>query len=126
MLLPMERKTIQRQAIREAIEEASRPLSPQEVLDLARERVKQIGIATVYRTIKSLLAEGVLKAVDLPGEPPRYEPAGKHHHHHFRCRTCNKVYEIEGCPKDLKRMAPRGFRVEGHDLVLYGLCAGCA
>ncbi|MCW8129453.1 MAG: transcriptional repressor [Planctomycetota bacterium] len=122
----MERKTVQRQAIREAIEEASRPLSPQEVLDLARARVKRIGIATVYRTIKSLLAEGVLKAVDLPGEPPRYEPAGKHHHHHFRCRTCNKVYEIEGCPKDLKRMAPRGFRVEGHDLVLYGLCAGCA
>jgi Fur family ferric uptake transcriptional regulator len=122
----MERKTIQRQAIRDAIIEASRPLSPQEVLDGARGHVKNLGIATVYRTIKSLLAEGAVQAVDLPGEPPRYEPAGKHHHHHFRCRACNKVYEIEGCPKNLKRIAPRGFRVESHDLTLFGVCARCA
>jgi Fur family ferric uptake transcriptional regulator len=122
----MERKTIQRQAIRDAIIEASRPLSPQEVLEAARPSAKKLGIATVYRTIKTLLAEGVVKAVDLPGEPPRYEPAGKHHHHHFRCRACNKVYEIEGCPKNLKRIAPRGFRVESHDLTLFGVCARCA
>lgn len=122
----MERKTVQRQAIREAIVEAARPLSPQEVLDAARSRVNGLGIATVYRTIKGLLEEGAVQAVELPGEPPRYEPAGKHHHHHFRCRTCNKVYEIEGCPKDLKRMAPRGFRVESHDFTLYGVCAACA
>lgn len=122
----MERKTVQRQAIREAIVEAARPLSPQEVLDAARSRVNGLGIATVYRTIKGLLEEGAVQAVELPGEPPRYERAGKPHHHHFRCRTCNKVYEIEGCPKDLKRMAPRGFRVESHDFTLYGVCAACA
>lgn len=122
----MERKTVQRQAIRDAIIEASRPLSPQEVLEAARPNVKKLGIATVYRTLKTLLAEGVVKAVDLPGEPPRYEPAGKHHHHHFRCRACNKVYEIDGCPKNLKRIAPRGFRVESHDLTLFGVCARCA
>ena len=43
----------------------------------------------------------------------------------YRCRKCDKVYEVEDCPGDMRRLAPRGFRVESHDLTLYGLCADC-
>ena len=43
----MSRKTPQREAIREAIEAADRPLSPQEILELAQRAVPQLGIATV-------------------------------------------------------------------------------
>jgi Fur family ferric uptake transcriptional regulator len=64
--------------------------------------------------------------VRLPGAPSRYEVAGKHHHHHFRCRLCDRVYEIDGCPPDLRSLVPRGFRLEGHDLTLFGRCPACA
>jgi Fur family ferric uptake transcriptional regulator len=121
----VERNTRQRQAIRNALEKADRPLGPLEVLKAARIFAPGLGIATVYRTLKGLVEEGWLVAVDLPGEPPRYETAGKTHHHHFRCRRCDRVYEIRGCPPDLKRLAPRGFRLEGHEIVLYGLCTTC-
>jgi len=121
----MERDTRQRRAIRKAIEHGDRPMSPQEVLDEAKGSVPGLGIATVYRTVKGLVEEGLIKPVDLPGEAPRYEPAGKHHHHHFHCRACNKVFEIEDCPKDIKRMTPRGFQLESHELTLYGVCSAC-
>lgn len=121
----MERDTQQRRAIRAAFEEAGRPLSPQEILDIARSRSPGLGIATVYRTIKSLTEVGVLTQVDLPGETPRFETTGKMHHHHFHCRKCDRVYELEGCPEGLSRMTPAGFSLEAHEVVLYGRCAAC-
>ena len=119
------RNTRQRQAVISVFDKVERPLSPEEILKFALRDVAGIGIATVYRSVKQLVQEGYLIAVELPGEPPRYERAGKHHHHHFMCRTCDQVFEIDGCPGDLKRLAPKGFRLEDHSLTLYGLCSHC-
>ena len=121
----MQRDTQQRRAIREVIEEADRPLGHQEILEAAQEEVPQLGIATVYRTVRTLLDGGWLREVELPGAPSRYEVADKEHHHHFHCRVCDGVYEVEECPGDLKRLAPRGFRVENHEILLYGVCRDC-
>lgn len=122
----MDRNTRQRQAIRQVFEETDRPLGPQEVLQAAQAHTPGLGIATVYRTLKALLAESWLVSVELPGEPQRYEIAGKGHHHHFRCHACDRVYEIEGCLTNLRGLAPRGFQLERHEVVLYGRCNTCA
>lgn len=119
------RDTQQRRAIRAAIDDANRPLSPREVLESARRGSPGLGIATVYRTLKTWVEEGGLTQVDLPGEPPRYETTGKQHHHHFHCRRCGRLFELEGCPEDLQRLTPRGFALEAHEVVLYGRCAEC-
>lgn len=119
------RDTQQRRAIRAAIEEAGRPLSPQEILETAKRTSPGLGIATVYRTLKSWVEAGSLTQVDLPGEAPRYEATGKQHHHHFHCRSCDRVYELEGCPEDLRSLTPAGFALESHEVVLYGRCAAC-
>ncbi len=121
-----QRNTQQRRAIREAVRRAGRPLSPQEILEAARPAAPGLGIATVYRAIRSLVEEGWLGTVDLPGAPSRYETADKKHHHHFHCRGCDGVFDIENCPGSLQDLAPRGFRAEAHEIILYGLCDGCA
>jgi Fur family transcriptional regulator, ferric uptake regulator len=120
-----ERQTRQRQAIRDAIGDAGVPLSPREVLQHAQSRVSGLGLATVYRTLKLLVEADVIQAVEIPGESPRYELAGKDHHHHFYCNKCGKVYEVEGCPGDLSALTPKGFKLENHELVLFGRCASC-
>jgi Fur family ferric uptake transcriptional regulator len=121
----MAQNTRQRAAIRAAVEAAGRPLSPAEVLTLARRSVPGLGVATVYRTIKALLDEGAVVAVELPGAPPRYEPAGRTHHHHFRCRACDRLYEVPGCAPGIAALTPAGFELDGHELVLYGRCDRC-
>lgn len=121
----MERKTRQRDAIRHVFEEHDRPLGPHEVLDAAQAYTPGLGIATVYRTLKALTEDGWLDPVELPGEPQRYEVAGKGHHHHFRCRTCDRVFEIAGCLTNLKKLVPRGFHIDRHEVVLYGTCKTC-
>lgn len=122
----MERNTRQRGAIRRAFQRAERPLSTNEVLTLARTEVNGLGIATVYRNIRTLLDEGWLAVVELPGQSPRYELHGKGHHHHFHCTRCDRVYDVGGCNGSVDAMIPAGFVLEGHTIVLSGLCAECA
>ena len=124
----MTRDTRQRRAIRTVFADADGPLGPQEVLDRAQQDVPGIGLATVYRTIKLMLDDRELHAVELPGEPARYEPAERHHshHHYFKCENCGKVYEVQGCVNNPSSLAPNGFRVTRHEIVLYGVCANCA
>jgi len=121
----MKRATRQRDAIQSAIRHSNRPLSPEEVLRHARSEVGALGIATVYRNLKLLLDEGAIQAVTLPGDSPRYEMSASAHHHHFQCTACRRVYDVAGCPGNMRRLAPRGFTVEHHDLTLYGRCAEC-
>jgi Fur family ferric uptake transcriptional regulator len=121
----MIRQTRQRAAVRDALESGDRPMSPENVLASAQRRVPSLGIATVYRAIRGLVEAGWLVPVDLPGQPRRYEVAGKDHHHHFHCRRCGQVFEVFGCVAGFPALAPRGFRVTGHEVVLYGYCQPC-
>jgi Fur family ferric uptake transcriptional regulator len=120
------RNTQQRDAIRQAIREADRPLSPQELVLAAQEKTPGVGVATVYRTIKKFLEQGWLTSIELPGEPPRYELSGKTHHHHFRCRSCDGVFELPGCALRFEKGLPDGFELEAHEVVLFGRCPECA
>jgi Fur family ferric uptake transcriptional regulator len=120
----LSRNTRQRAALRDAFEQAARPLSPQEALELARQTGGPMGIATVYRNIRALLDEGWLASVELPGGV-LYERAGKAHHHHFQCEGCSRVFEVEGCLPAMDSLAGPQFSVRRHELVLYGLCSKC-
>ncbi|CAN5545876.1 transcriptional repressor [soil metagenome] len=124
-IFDMERSTRQRAAIRAVIDTAGRPLSPQEVLNGARETVNAMGMATVYRNLKLLCDDGSVSVVTLPGDSARYESSGHEHHHHFQCTNCSRVFDVHACPGDLDKLAPAGFSVDHHELTLYGLCKEC-
>jgi Fur family ferric uptake transcriptional regulator len=122
----MQRNTRQRKAIMRVLQISEHPLSSQEVMEQTIQNGDSLNIATVYRTLSALVKRGSLVEVRLPGEIKRYELSGKSHHHHFRCRKCNKIFVIEKCSKDLESLIPAGCVLENHDLFLYGLCKNCA
>ncbi len=124
----MQRTTVQRRAILAALSDAPGPLTPQQVHDAARRDHPNLGLATVYRNLARLEEAGAITAVHLPDDATRYEPSGRGHHHHFRCRTCGRVFELEAdCPVQTLQgvTLPGGFQVEDHALTLYGLCSDC-
>lgn len=122
----MERQTPQREAIRALFTIEGDPLSPQEILEQASKSIAKISLATVYRTIRSLEELGEIVAVELPGEPARYELAGKGHHHHFMCEDCGRAFDVDSCPGNLTKMIPAGFKLLRHEITLYGSCRDCA
>lgn len=120
----MERNTRQKAAVVSALEAATGPMSPPAILDRARDACPGIGIATVYRILKALIDAGRVTMVELAGAR-RYELARHDHHHHFLCRACGEAFEITRCTSEVNKLAPRGFRVEAHEITLYGICAPC-
>ncbi len=119
--------TRQRQAIREVLEAADRPLSPQEVLEAAQPAVPALGLATVYRNLSRLLEEGWLVAVDSVSDNRRYERAGQEHHGHYHCCECDRVFDPRGCAaKAVSATVPSGFTIESHEIVVHGRCADCS
>jgi Fur family ferric uptake transcriptional regulator len=123
----LEKRTTQQQnLIRGLFKHTDRPMSAQELFEAASSIQPNIGIATVYRGIKTLLEQNEIVHVDLPGTTPRYERAGTHHHHHFLCTRCDRVYPVGGCPGHLDKLTPPGFIMESHKIVLEGRCVSCA
>ena len=119
------RRTKQKEAIRSAFQAAGRPLSPEEVLEIAKRTIAGLGLSTVYRAIFRLSEERVLTLVQVPGQGNHYELSNRAHHHHFRCEVCRRLFALQGCGVKKHSRLPRGMRAEGPWLLVRGICADC-
>ncbi len=120
----MKRNTRQKEVIRDVFIAAKRPLRPQEIAASAQAIVPSLGIATVYRAVKEFVEAGNLVALNTPGGI-RYELSDIGHHHHFYCVSCDRMFDIEGCPCDFRKLVPRGFVMSEHELTISGTCRAC-
>lgn len=119
-----------RRTVVEYLERQDCCLSAQETHDRIRAQGAKVGIASVYRVLDLLAAQGLLTRVDLGDGVARYEAArpGGHHHHHLVCGDCGKVeaFEDEALEHELSLVAERlGYSVDAHDVVLRGACDDC-
>jgi Fur family transcriptional regulator, ferric uptake regulator len=121
----MKRKTSQRNAIEDVFSKIDRPLGIGEILTAGRKTVKSLNEATVYRNLKLLVEKGWLQKINTPELGTLYERAGKEHHHHFQCRSCDRLFEVSGCAFNERSLTPPGFVTESHELYLFGLCSNC-
>lgn len=105
-------------------------LTAQEIFDQLRAEGRNVGIASVYRALEQLSRDGYLQRIDLGSGTTRFEPlhADGEHHHHVVCDECGKVEAFADAKLEraLHEVEARtGYSVEGHDVVLRGLCETC-
>lgn len=123
--------TDQRMAVLQVmLENKGRHLSAEEVFQAAREKLPNIGIATVYRTLDRLAGIEILYKTMFDTGKFRYELSSdqNHQHHHIICLACGKITEVE---EDLlvsleEHIEQQGFEIVDHQLKLYGYCPACA
>jgi Fur family transcriptional regulator, ferric uptake regulator len=121
----MKRRTNQRDAIQQVFQQNDRPLGIEEILKAGRKKVESLNQATVYRNLKLLVQKGWLQKINTPELGVLYEISGKKHHHHFQCRSCDRLFEVSGCALNERRSTPPGFVTEGHEVFLFGICSAC-
>jgi Fur family ferric uptake transcriptional regulator len=121
------RRAVQQEVVHEILRNSTRPLFPADILKIAEGLGRRLGVATVYRALRALAEAHEIISVLIQDGPPRYELVERGHHHHFLCQKCGTVFDISGClGKELfMGMVPDNFRLEGHEVTLHGLCAGC-
>ena len=94
-----------------------------------RIEVPGISLATVYKSLETLVGCGLAKKLNLDDGSARFcgrlEP-----HHHARCLVCGGVSDVPGELGDSEvaalRLQARGFQLVGYELEFTGYCSDCA
>jgi Fe2+ or Zn2+ uptake regulation protein len=123
-----QRVTSQRLVILRELRRRGRHASAEEIYDAVREELPGISVPTVY-AVADLLAElGLARKLDVGVGVTLYD-ARTEPHQHMVCRRCGAVEDLDGSFPTralLSAARVRGFRPEGVEAVVGGLCARCA
>ena len=92
-----------------------------------------MGVATIYRQLEKLVAEGQMrKYVVDSGSAACFEYIGARQGHarfiHCKCEKCGKVLHVERSEiEEMARLLEErsGFRMDNVQTVLYGVCGEC-
>ena len=123
----MERHTVQRQIILTVLQKMSTHPTIEEVYEEIQKEHPAISKTTVYRNLRQLAKEGIIRQVSLPDGLERYDRLTTQHHH-FKCQKCGGIYDVEieyleGINGSIQERY--GFEVDRHDVVFTGVCLKC-
>src|SRR5579871_4208611 len=122
------RVTPQRVLVMEALASTGGHLTADEIMRWVADHSPAINLATIYRTLDTLAASGLVTQTDLGGGAASYELAGESQHHHLVCQRCGGVAEMDDAflaPLRERLLGDLGFRVDTTHLALFGLCSRC-
>jgi Fur family ferric uptake transcriptional regulator len=94
-----------------------------------RQQGSRVGKATVYRTLKLLVACGIVKEVHFSNKQVHYEHTyGQDPHDHMICRRCGRIVEFDA--GEVVRLRTtiavnRKFHPLSHRFQIVGLCETC-
>ncbi|MGH2992656.1 MAG: Fur family transcriptional regulator [Solirubrobacterales bacterium] len=121
------RVTPQRVAVHEALRDADRHVSADEVLNAVSGRLPNVSLPTVYASLDALEEAGLVRRVAAGRGPALYD-ARATEHHHLVCRRCGAVEDLDARVDldSVQGLAARsGFAPDDTEVVVHGLCARC-
>ncbi len=126
----VKRNTWQRAAVRDALDRREDFIGAQDLHAVLKQSGSPIGLATVYRALADLAAEGEADALHSPDGESRYRACvTSSHHHHLICRSCGRTVEIEADEIEewaASTAAAHGFVGSQHVVDVFGTCQACA
>jgi Fe2+ or Zn2+ uptake regulation protein len=94
-----------------------------------RDRVGHISLQAVYDALHALAEAGLVRRIEPPGSPARFEGRVGDNHHHIVCRSCGVVADVDcavGEAPCLTASDDHGFSIDEADVIYWGLCSGCS
>ena len=123
------RYTEQRAAVYRFLSSTTSHPNADEVFREVRNHVPGISLATVYKSLETLVSCSLAAKLTYSDGSARYD-ARTEPHHHARCVMCGTVVDVPGSFSDSETAALgrelEGFSVTGYRLELTGFCSRCA
>ena len=123
------RLTTPRRLVLEVVRGSDTHPTAEAVHQMVRCRLPRVSLGTVYRNLRLLVAQGLVK--ELPGPHTRFD-CNLSEHHHFTCLACGRIADVAGPLTErysralVSRVASSGgFSVTHHRIEFYGRCAAC-
>jgi Fur family transcriptional regulator, stress-responsive regulator len=122
------RVTAQRMAVLTAIEELSGHPDAEAIRNRAQTVTGGLSLQAAYNVLRVLAEAGLVRCTQIAGHPVRYETERNNNHHHFVCRYCGDVVDVEcviGQTPCLRADVPETYRVDEAAVTFWGVCPRC-
>ncbi|SHI68785.1 Fur family transcriptional regulator, ferric uptake regulator [Dethiosulfatibacter aminovorans DSM 17477] len=125
--------TTQRRVVFEIINSnEGKHFSPEEIYEIVKIKHPEIGLATIYRTLKLFEKIDIVYKLNFNDGCSRFELSHvedeAHRHHHLVCQVCGKIEEVKiDLLQDLEKIIEDeyDFSIHNHTLKFYGICSDC-
>ena len=119
--------TLPRLKILELFERSKeRHLSAEDVYKILINTGEDVGLATVYRVLTQFEEAGLLSRHHFESGKAVFEINEGTHHDHIVCVKCGRVeefYDEEIEKRQQQAAESRGFNMQEHSLMIYGICS---
>ena len=122
------RVTAARVALLETVRQGDH-LDVEAIASGVRDRVGHISLQAVYEALHALTATGLVRRIEPPGSPARFEGRVGDNHHHLVCRGCGTVADVDcavGHAPCLSASDDQGFAIDEAEVIFWGLCPACS
>ncbi len=122
------RITTPRKAVLEVIAESEYAITPVDIFDQGRNKIENLGLVTVYRTLEKMEELGLVLRVHQTENCQAFVAGVDGHEHILICENCGRIAYFEGDELEslTKRVAKEtDFLIKDHWLQFFGLCKEC-
>lgn len=117
----------QRELILQTLRENMIHPTAEQLFKLVRMKDSTVSLATVYRNLKLLADQGIIKKIDGLEETSHFDHITDRHYH-FICKKCRRIYDIdhETVPFAAEEILQKtGMAVEECEICFHGICREC-
>ena len=93
------------------------------------QRLGSVSTQAIYDVLGACAHAGLVRRIELPGHPARYERRAGDNHHHLVCRDCGRTEDVDGVVglrSCLAAADDHAFTVEAAEVVFWGRCPACS
>lgn len=119
------RTTKQKTMIVKAIAMLNHPTA-EEISNAICSQCGKSSVATVYRNLNKMVAQGELKKIISAGKVDRFD-MNTEKHYHFVCNSCSRLFDMHlPYQASLNEQASiGGHHIDNHTLIFTGICNNC-
>ena len=117
--------TKQKTLVLEVVRENCEHKTAEDIYIAAKARMPQIAMGTVYRNLAQLVSDGIVRKLEIPNAPDRYDGCTECHEHLY-CLGCGKVLDVWCGDLHDKLEEVTGQRLSSYTLNLHGYCENCS
>jgi len=99
------------------------------ILGAVRLELPEVSHQTVYDSLHTLTAAGLVRRIQPSGSLARYESRVGDNHHHVVCRSCGDVSDVDcatGEAPCLTASDDQGFAIDEAEVTYWGRCPACS
>lgn len=108
---------------------ARRPhATTEELIEAVRNKIGAISRQAVYDMLGVFVEKKLVRRIQVSGSVARYEDRVGDNHHHFVCRGCGLMFDIECAVGDTPCLTAdndHGFEIDEAEVVYWGRCPRC-